>query len=395
VSDDRPNLPGSLGDPRGRSPILGQDAALAELRDALRSGRMPAAWILHGPEGVGKLSTALRFARLLLEPDLDDAAIDAFEPPLGTESARLIDAGTHPDLRVIRKELAATSEIPRLRESKQRAIPIDLLREHMLGGEIEGRRFEALHARTPYKGVRRVFIIDEAELLNPQGQNALLKTLEEPSPRTVIMLVTTRDERMLPTVRSRCRRVPFRTLEPPAMKSWLDHGGPSIDAADRDWLLELAEGSPGRLLEAVSTGMVSWNATISPGMARLEQGAWPAGFADTLPNSSMSTRRRSSRPTSGHRRKRRTEPDSRVSRRCLRLDCARDSNALRSRATTRWLNRARGRSTRSRTRRSARIATSISSSSSPDSSGASPSPSVSASPQEPRDDRSFGDRQRG
>ncbi len=282
MSDDRPNLPGSLGDPRGRSPILGQDAALAELRDALRSGRMPAAWILHGPEGVGKLSTAIRFARLLLEPDLDDAAIAAFEPPLGTESARLIDAGTHPDLRVIRKELAATSEIPRLRESKQRAIPIDLLREHMLGGEIEGRRFEALHARTPYKGVRRVFIIDEAELLNPQGQNALLKTLEEPSPRTVIMLVTTRDERMLPTVRSRCRRVPFRTLEPPAMKAWLDDGGPSIDAADREWLLELAEGSPGRLLEAVSTGMVSWNATISPGMARLEQGAWPAGFADTL-----------------------------------------------------------------------------------------------------------------
>ena len=84
MSDDRPNLPGSLGDPRGRSPILGQDAALAELRDALRSGRMPAAWILHGPEGVGKLSTALRFARLLLEPDLDDAAIAAFEPPLGT-----------------------------------------------------------------------------------------------------------------------------------------------------------------------------------------------------------------------------------------------------------------------------------------------------------------------
>ena len=282
MSDDRSNLPGSLGDPRGRSPILGQDAALAELRDALRSGRMPAAWILHGPEGVGKLSTALRFARLLLEPNLDDAAIEAFAPPLETESARLIDAGTHPDLRVIRKELAATSEIPRLRDSKQRAIPIDLLREHMLGGEIEGRRFEALHARTPYKGVRRVFIIDEAELLNPQGQNALLKTLEEPSPRTVIMLVTTRDERMLPTVRSRCRRVPFRTLEPPAMQTWLDDGGPTLDASDRDWLLQLAEGSPGRLVDAVATGMVSWNATIAPGMARLEQGAWPAGFADTL-----------------------------------------------------------------------------------------------------------------
>lgn len=282
MKDDGPRLPGSLADPRGRSSILGQESALDELRQALRSGRMPAAWILHGPEGVGKLSTALRFARLLLEPELAAAAIDAFEPSLESESSRLIDAGTHPDLRVIRKELAATSEIPRLRESKQRAIPIDLLREHMLGGEVEGRRFEALHARTPYKGVRRVFIIDEAELLNPQGQNALLKTLEEPSPRTVIILVTTRDERLLPTVRSRCRRVPFRTLDERSMSAWLDRDGPAMDAADRDWLLALSEGSPGRLVEAITTGMASWNATLAPGMARLEQGGWPAGFADTL-----------------------------------------------------------------------------------------------------------------
>ena len=282
MSADGPKIPGSLADPRGRSPILGQEAALEELKDALRTGRMPAAWILHGPEGIGKLSTALRFARLLLEPDLEPESIDSFSPPPGSSTSKLIDAGTHPDLRTIRKELAATSEIPRLRESKQRAIPIDLLREHMLGGEVEGRRFDAIHARTPFKGVRRVFIIDEAELLNPQGQNALLKTLEEPSPRTVIILVTTRDERMLPTVRSRCRRVPFRTLGPAAMESWLAGSDQPIDAVDRDWLLEFAEGSPGRLEEAIRTGMATWNATVAPGMARLEQRGWPGGLADTL-----------------------------------------------------------------------------------------------------------------
>lgn len=282
MSPEGPIIPGTSEDPRGRGPIVGQDAALAELSDALRTGRMPAAWILHGPEGIGKFSTALRFARLLLEPEPSSRSIDSFEPPPDSSTARLLDAGTHPDLRVIRKELAATSEIPRLRESKQRAIPIDLLREHMLGGEIEGRRFEALHARTPFKGVRRVFIIDEAELLNPQGQNALLKTLEEPSPRTVIMLVTTRDERMLPTVRSRCRRVPFRTLDRSSMETWLEGAGIEVDPEDRDWLLEFSEGSPGRFLEAIRTGMSSWNATIAPGMARLEQGGWPAGLAETL-----------------------------------------------------------------------------------------------------------------
>ncbi len=282
MSKDAPILPGSTGDPRGRHPIIGQDAAVAELVDALRHDRMPAAWILHGPDGVGKLSTAIRFGRMLLEPDLSAQALDAFAPPLDSQDARLIDAGTHPDLKVIRKELAATSEVARLRDSKQRAIPIDLLREHMLGGEVEGKRFEALHARTPYRGVRRVFVIDEAELLNPQGQNALLKTLEEPSPRTIIMLVTTRDERLLPTVRSRCRRVPFRTLDSDAMERWLAASGLDIDASEHAWLARFADGSPGRLRQAIDAGMQTWNTTLAPGFARLEQGTWPAGLGETM-----------------------------------------------------------------------------------------------------------------
>ena len=77
MKDAGPSIPGSLGDPRGRLPVLGQEEALAELGSALRSGRMPAAWILHGPEGIGKFSAALRFARLLLEPEPTDECIDS------------------------------------------------------------------------------------------------------------------------------------------------------------------------------------------------------------------------------------------------------------------------------------------------------------------------------
>ena len=242
--DDAPRVPGSRSDPRGRVPIFGQDAAIEEFQTALASGRIQQAWIFHGPSGVGKLSTALRFARLLLEPDLDAAAIESFSPPLASEAAMLIDGGTHPDLKVIRKELAADSESTRLRASKQSNIPIGVLREHMLGGEVDGKHFEAVHTRTPYKGVRRVFIIDEAELLDQVGQNVLLKTLEEPASRVIIILITNREQRLLPTVRSRCR--------------------------------------PGRLEMAESSGMLAWSATISPGMARLERGEWPSNFADTL-----------------------------------------------------------------------------------------------------------------
>ncbi|MHC4245232.1 MAG: AAA family ATPase [Planctomycetia bacterium] len=280
--DDLPRVPGSKGDPRGHDPILGQASAVDELRVALRGGRVPQAWIFHGASGVGKTSTAIRFARLLLEPEPTPAEIEDFAPPLDSEAAQLIDAGTHPDLKVIRKELAADSDSTRLRASKQSNIPIGVLREHMLGGEVDGKQYEAVHARTPYKGVRRVFIIEEAELLDQVGQNALLKTLEEPASRVVIILVTTREERLLPTVRSRCRRVGFRGLDEDAMNAWLDGRPAAVDGASREWLLAFADGSPGRLEMAESSGMLHWSTTVAPGMARLEAGEWPANFADTL-----------------------------------------------------------------------------------------------------------------
>jgi DNA polymerase III subunit delta' len=280
--DDLPRVPGSKGDPRGRDPILGQASAVEELRVALRGGRVPQAWIFHGASGVGKTSTAIRFARLLLEPDPTPDQIEAFAPPLDSEAALLIDAGTHPDLKVIRKELAADSDSTRLRASKQSNIPVGVLREHMLGGEVDGKQYEAVHARTPYKGVRRVFVIEEAELLDQVGQNVLLKTLEEPASRVVIILVTTREERLLPTVRSRCRRVGFRGLDEDSMNTWLDGRPVDVDHASRGWLLAFADGSPGRLEMAESSGMLHWSTTVAPGMARLESGAWPANFADTL-----------------------------------------------------------------------------------------------------------------
>ncbi|MCP4012500.1 MAG: hypothetical protein GY728_05240, partial [Phycisphaeraceae bacterium] len=247
-----------------------------------RGGRVPQAWIFHGASGVGKTSTAIRFARLLLEPDPTPDQIEAFAPPLDSEAGLLIDAGTHPDLKVIRKELAADSDSTRLRASKQSNIPVGVLREHMLGGEVDGKQYEAVHARTPYKGVRRVFVIEEAELLDQVGQNVLLKTLEEPASRVVIILVTTREERLLPTVRSRCRRVGFRGLDGDSMNTWLDGRPVDVDHASRDWLLAFADGSPGRLEMAESSGMLHWSTTVAPGMARLESGAWPANFADTL-----------------------------------------------------------------------------------------------------------------
>ena len=101
--------------------ILGQSRAVDTLAGALRSGRLHHGWIFSGPKGVGKYTTALEFARILLDP--------AAETDEQSQSSRLVDAGTHPDLHLVYKELALHSDNPRVRLLKLLTIPIDVLRE--------------------------------------------------------------------------------------------------------------------------------------------------------------------------------------------------------------------------------------------------------------------------
>ena len=267
----------------GDAPILGQQRAIAALGRALASGRVHHAWILHGPPGVGKFRAAEAFARTLLDPASTDAHRAPVSPPAGTETQRLIDSGTHPDFHVIRKELAAASESRELRERKQLNIPLDLLRERMLGGVAgDGRQLESLVYRTAVRGRGKAFIVDEAELLDADAQNAMLKTLEEPPAGTVIVLVTAHEDRLLPTIRSRCQRVSFGPLDGAAMAAWWARGGLEVPAADREFVQSFAEGSPGMATLAVRHGIAAWNAELSPLLDGLESGQWHSGLADRM-----------------------------------------------------------------------------------------------------------------
>lgn len=203
--------------------ILGQDAALTVLNAALTSGRMHHAWLFHGPVGVGKFTAALQVARTLLCHGAGPSSDGAIQPCGSCESCNAFTRGPeeHPDLHVIRKEQAAVSSITDLRNKKLINIPVDLLRELMIGGWVGGsaarRYIEPVAAKTPLLGHGKVFIIDEADLLAPVGQNALLKTLEEPTPGTYFFLVTSQADRLLPTIRSRCQRVAFGPLDESVM----------------------------------------------------------------------------------------------------------------------------------------------------------------------------------
>lgn len=265
-----------------RRPILGQARAITDLSELLVAGRVPSSLVLHGPAGIGKLTTAKRLAALLLDPAADRGSFERFEPPSTGEVAELLAAGTHPDLHLIAKHRCADSQVAELRERKQTNIPIDLLRELMIGGNVGGARFEAAVQRTPYLGHGKVFLIDEAELLDSTGQNALLKVLEEPPNRTWIVLCVTDRTRLLPTIRSRCHQIAFSPLDDRAMQDWFDGLEPSPAGESRRWLQEFAEGSPGRAMLAIEAGLLDWERELGPRFDDLASGRGGSGMPEAM-----------------------------------------------------------------------------------------------------------------
>ena len=257
--------------------VLGQDHAIGLLNDAMASGRIHHAWIFHGPQGVGKFTTAMAFASALLDPTTKQRADGRFAPESGSRTQQMIGADSHPDLFVVRKELATESRETAIRSRKQTTIPREVIDEFLVEPAHVKRSVVANSMKA------RVFIVDEAEMLARGGgraaQNALLKTLEEPPEGVVIILVSTSDEALLPTIRSRCQRVAFRALDDDAMSAWQKESG--LKTKDQ-WVLDFAAGSPGRLAMALETNMKDWGATLEPLVADVEKGAFSHQLGESM-----------------------------------------------------------------------------------------------------------------
>lgn len=266
-------VPGAFGE------IVGQSAALDEIERALSAGRMHHAWIFHGPKGVGKFTAALALAALALDettgPDLSGRL--AADPTSRVQG--LLRARSHPDLHVITKELARFSEDSKVRSAKLATIPKDVVETHLLNPAALGAKV------MPGGAASKVFIVDEAELLdrsptNAPVQNAMLKLMEEPAPGTLIVLVTSSEERLLPTIRSRCQRVRFGALSSDAMESWLALQG--LSGAELAWARKYGGGSPGRVREAIETGLIAWQERVEGMLDRLLAGQFPVEMGSAV-----------------------------------------------------------------------------------------------------------------
>jgi len=216
--------------PREAADLLGQDKALALAAQALRSGRPPHAWLITGPPGIGKATLAYRMARTLLRHGATAEGPANLSVPTDDAVARQVVARAHPGLLVLKRGLNKAGK-------PQTELPVD-----------EVRRLSGFFGMTSSAGGWRVAIVDPADDMNENAANALLKQLEEPPQNAMLLLLSHRPGRLLPTIRSRCRRLDLTPLPDALVERALENFLPGMDPEERAALARLSGGSIGAAL---------------------------------------------------------------------------------------------------------------------------------------------------
>lgn len=250
--------------PRETARLFGQEAAEAAFLAARAGGRMPHAWLIAGPRGVGKATLAWRIARFVLASSEADAPQGLFGAPPPPETLDI--APDHPVARRVR----ALSE-PRL--MLLRRMPSEdgkALKTRIAVEDV--RELKSFFHLSAADGGARVAIVDAADEMTDAAANALLKMLEEPPPRALILLVSHRPSALLPTIRSRCRMLRLAPLDAQAMAAALEQAG--IEAEDPAALSALAGGSVGEAIRLANLeGLALYAALVGLFRPRLDRPA--------------------------------------------------------------------------------------------------------------------------
>ncbi|WP_044561441.1 DNA polymerase III subunit delta' [Azospirillum sp. B4] len=239
---DRESVPA----PIATHDLMGHAAAEQTLLKAATGGRLHHAWLIGGPPGIGKATLAYRFARFLLSGGAEqqgDGLFGAPPPPTSlyvspeNPIARRVAAGAHGDLLTIQRTWDEK------RKRFKRDLPVE-----------EVRRIAPFLRLTAAEGGWRIVVVDGADQMNPSGQNAILKILEEPPPRALILLVADNPGALLPTIRSRTRTLMLDPLPTTTVRSLVNRIMPELEMGDAAALTTLADGSIGRGLDLAAAG---------------------------------------------------------------------------------------------------------------------------------------------
>lgn len=264
--------------PRTQHYLMGQSFAIEQATSLFTGNQFPHALILHGPDGVGKETFAFHLARYILFHKVNEKEwhqpqhwLSVAQNP-NTQSSKLIAAGSHPDLSTIfclsrseyedaESSIASPSSSAQTRAKKGTTKskktdknPRNISNQYR-HGEIkidDIRQLSKFTQNHSLMSAHQCIIINHADQMNIKAANALLKTLEEPSGNTIIILVTSQIDRLLPTIKSRCQKIAFSPLDQQEMSGFLNNMKPLLDGKNVDETdpiaLDLSKGSPGMLL---------------------------------------------------------------------------------------------------------------------------------------------------
>ncbi len=205
--------------------VIGHNTVVNLLKRALVNQRVNHAYLFVGPEGVGKELIAVQFAKAInCLKDTDDSCG-------GCRSCRKFASGNHPDFQIIRPA------------------------ENSIGIE-EIRALQKDMVYKPYESSRKIYIIDDAEMMTPEGANSLLKTLEEPPEYAVLILITAQKDSILPTLISRCQLIQFSKLSQEELRTFLQNQSTDVEDLKLEEILQLAEGSIGQAFKLLEDGQI-------------------------------------------------------------------------------------------------------------------------------------------
>lgn len=229
---DEPDRLAGFPHPREATHLAGHYDAQAAILEGLRQGKLHHAWLIGGPEGIGKATFAYMVAKQLLGLKGGPApAIDRLDVDPARQASRLVSNLAHPDLVVLRRQPATD------KKAAATMIAVETV-----------RRALDVFASTPSDGGWRVCVVDSADDLNASAANALLKVLEEPPARAIFLIIAHQPGRVLPTIRSRCRNLTLRPLAETEIAAVLDGLDVDADSATIGQAIALADGSARRAI---------------------------------------------------------------------------------------------------------------------------------------------------